>query len=379
MPEKKILVLGAGHVGSAIASDLKKNGHRVSSMDIDPEPLQILEGKGIETFQEDFTQKSTLFKHLKDTDLVIGAAPGRFGFRIMKNVIEAGKNMVDISFCPEDYMELDDLAVKNNVTLITDAGVAPGMCNMILGYHNARMEVRSYKCIVGGLPAKRIWPLEYKASWSPVDVIEEYTRPARFRSNGELITKPALSDAELVNLDPAGTLEEWNSDGLRSLLTTMPHIPNMVEKTLRYPGTLNYLKALRELGYFSDQEINIGNSKVRPVDLSAELLSRNWKREKGEKEFTIMQVIIEGKEDGKELKYRYDLYDEFDESTGTLSMARTTGFTATAAAEMVLRGMYDHKGVSPPEITTENEKNFLFILNYLSARKVNYRSEVFVT
>jgi len=376
---KKILVLGAGHVGSLIALDMKKNGHDVICIDIDYHPLKKLSVEGIETYQGDFTNKQCLGKYLEDADLVIGAAPGKFGYILMQNVIDAGKNMVDISFCPEDYMELHSLAVKKNVSLIADIGVAPGMCNIILGYYNARMQVESYKCLVGGLPEKREWPLEYKASWSPMDVIEEYTRPARLKINGNQVIKPALSDTELVELDPVGTLEEWNSDGLRSLLKTMPDIPNMVEKTLRYPGTVDYLKALRKLGYFSEKEIDIKGKKIRPVDLSAELLFRNWKRDEDEKEFTIMRVMIEGVKNNKHIRYIYDLYDEYDEESNYLSMARTTGYTCTAAAEMVLKGDYTKKGVSPPEYLGEKKKNFNFMIKYLSERKVTYtsRSEIF--
>jgi saccharopine dehydrogenase-like NADP-dependent oxidoreductase len=370
--KKNILVLGAGHVGSAIAIDLKNNGHNVFCMDLSPVSLEKLSGFSINTIQEDFTSKEALNKALHEMDLVIGAAPGNLGYALMQAVIEAGKNMVDISFCPEDYMELDNMARKQNVILVTDIGVAPGMSNVILGYHNARMNVESYKCLVGGLPVKREWPLEYKAAWSPKDVIEEYTRPARFRQNGKLVTRPALSDLELVNLDPVGTLEEWNSDGLRSLLQTMPDIPDMIEKTLRYPGTVDYLKALRELGYFSEEEIEVEGNKIKPVDLSAELLFRNWKRENNEKEFTIMQVVIEGTEKEQKVRYVYDLYDEWDEKTQTLSMARTTGYTCTAAAELVLKNSYNKKGVSPPEFLGENEADFNFIMDYLKERGVIY-------
>lgn len=372
MASKKILVLGAGHVGSLIAYDLRINGHDVSSMDINEKALDNLSEKGINTYHDDFTDRSVLLKKIKDMDLIVGATPGNLGFKIMKNVLKEGKNMVDISFCPEDYMELDSLARKNDCTLIPDIGVAPGMCNVILGHHNASMKVRSYKCMVGGLPVKREWPLEYKASWSPADVVEEYTRPARMKENGKIILKPALSDVELVNIDPVGSLEEFNSDGLRSLLLTMSDIPNMVEKTLRYPGTVEYLEVLKHLGYFSKEEIIIGDKKIKPADLSIKLLQKNWKREQGEKEFTIMRVIIKGTEHGKEVEYIYDLYDEYDEKTDTLSMSRTTGYTCTVAAEMILKGASE-KGVIPPEYLGKSEKNYEFIFDYLKKRNINYR------
>ncbi|MCF8380580.1 MAG: saccharopine dehydrogenase NADP-binding domain-containing protein [Bacteroidales bacterium] len=375
--KKNIVVLGAGLVGNAMAIDLHKSGHIVTTVDLDSVRLNFLEKKyGIKTINESFTHSESLKEIIKDADIVIGAAPGKYGFQVMKSVIEAGKNMVDISFCPEDFMELNDLAKEKGVTIIADIGVAPGMCNVILGYHDTQMEVNSYKCIVGGLPVKREWPLEYKASWSPVDVIEEYTRPARFKANGQIITKPALSDTELVDLNPVGTLEEWNSDGLRSLLNTMPHIPNLLEKTLRYPGTVEYLKVLRELGYFSEEEIVVNGNKIRPVDLTAELLFPRWKLEKGEKEFTIMQVVIEGMQKGKPAKYIYDLYDEYNAESDTFSMARTTGYTCTGAAELVLNGSFTEKGVNPPEFLGRKEDNFKFLLKHLKERGVVYRKEI---
>lgn len=374
---KNIFVLGAGLVGNAMAIDLKKSGHNVTSVDLDSKKLSFLKkSHNINIINEDFSDPEKLKKIIIDADLVVGAAPGEFGFRIMKAVIEAGKNMVDISFCPEDFMKLNDLAKEKGVTIVADIGVAPGMCNVILGHHNAQMEVNSYKCIVGGLPVKREWPLEYKASWSPIDVIEEYTRPARFKEHGQIVTKPALSDAELVDLDPVGTLEEWNSDGLRSLLDTMPHIPNMVEKTLRYPGSIDYLKVLRELGYFSTEEIEVAGKMIRPVDLSAKLLFPKWKLDKAEKEFTIMQVVIKGKENGENIEYRYDLYDEYEPNSDTFSMARTTGYTCTSVAELVLSRQYNNSGVNPPEYLGREEDNYKFILNYLSERDIIYRQKI---
>ncbi|MEX2370730.1 MAG: saccharopine dehydrogenase C-terminal domain-containing protein [Bacteroidales bacterium] len=371
---KKITVLGAGLVGSAIAADLKRGGFAVKSSDMNQSALDKLrEAHGVETVCDDFTDPEVLHGLVEDADLVVGAAPGAVGYDLMKQVILHGKNMVDISFCPEDYLDLDPLAREHGVTVVADMGVAPGMCNVILGYHNRQMDVHSYKCIVGGLPDKRSWPLEYKSSWSPIDCIEEYIRPARFMQRGKVITRPALSDAELVEFEEVGTLEEWNSDGLRSLLSTMAHIPDMVEKTLRYPGTINYLKALRELGYFSYEEVDVNGTMVRPIDLTASLLFPKWKLEKGEGEFTIMRVTIEGVHADREQKIQYDLYDRYDPESGTLSMARSTGYTCSGVATMLLNGMVDEKGVLAPEIAVYEEKNFTYLLNYLRERNVVYR------
>jgi saccharopine dehydrogenase-like NADP-dependent oxidoreductase len=369
----EIIVLGAGLVGNAMAIDLKQSGYNVTSADINKTALKKLaEQNEIDTVLCDLNNPAALTHLIKNAQLVVGAVPGAIGFNVLKTVIEVGKNIVDISFCPEDYFELDTLAKEKGVTAIVDMGVAPGMCNAILGYHDTQMQVESYKCIVGGLPLKREWPFEYKASWSPRDVIEEYTRPARLKENGNIITKPALSDMELVNVNPVGTLEEWNSDGLRSLLSTMPHIPDMVEKTLRYPGTMQYMKILKHAGFFSEKEIEVGNSLLKPVDVSAALLLPAWKLEEGEAEFTAMQVVIKGKKNGKSVSVKYNLYDVYNAESNTLSMARTTGYTCTGAAKLILEGTFTKKGIIAPEVLGADEASFKALIDHLADRNVVY-------
>ena len=244
----KIIVLGAGLVGNVMAKDLAKQ-HAVSCIDISEQALAPLKAHNIQTTRADLTDQNTLNNIIQDFDLVIGAVPGFMGYQMLKTVIEAGKNIVDISFFPEDPFGLDTLAKEKGVVAVMDCGVAPGMGNIILGHYDAQMQISDYECLVGGLPEVREWPYEYKAVFSPIDVIEEYIRPARYVQNSQLITKEALSDTELIEFEGVGTLESWNSDGLRSLIDTMPHIPNMIEKTLRYPGCVEYLKVLRESGF----------------------------------------------------------------------------------------------------------------------------------
>jgi len=369
---KKVVVLGAGLVGKAMAIDLSKN-FDVTSVDINEAALSELSNQGIKTQKADFSNTTILSALIQPFDLVVGAVPGFMGFETCKTVIEAGKNMVDISFFPEDPFLLDELAKKKNVTIVMDCGVAPGMGNIILGYHNQKMKIHSYECLVGGLPVVREWPYEYKAVFSPIDVIEEYTRPARYVQNGAVVVKEALSDAELIHFDEVGTLESWNSDGLRSLIKTMAHIPDMIEKTLRYPGCVEYLRVLRETGFFSYEEVDVNGVKIRPIDLTAKLLFPKWKLKPGEEEFTVMRIRMSGEEHGQPKKIQYNLYDRTEKSSGTLSMARTTGYTCTATVHLVLTGQYDRKGISPPEYLGEDEKNFKFILNYLKERGVEYK------
>jgi saccharopine dehydrogenase-like NADP-dependent oxidoreductase len=360
-----IIVLGAGLVGGVMAKDLAKQ-HNVTSVDISQKNLDKLEC--INTICADVANTVTLQNLIKDFDLVVGAVPGFMGYKMMKNVIEAGKNIVDISFYPEDPFGLDKLAKEKGVVAVMDCGVAPGMGNIIFGHHDLKMEISDYECLVGGLPEKREWPYEYQAVFSPIDVIEEYIRPARYVQNSQIITKEALSDTELIEFDEIGTLESWNSDGLRSLIKTMTHVPNMIEKTLRYPGCVEYLKVLRNSGFFSYEEVEINGTMMRPVDMTAKLLFRKWEMKKGDKDFTVMRIILKGLEDGKEVSYQYNLLDRFDNNT--ISMARTTGFTCTAVANLVVNREYERVGISPPEYLG---KYFEFVKNYLEERGVKYK------
>jgi len=236
-------------------------------------------------------------------------------------------------------------------------------------------ETESFACYVGGLPTVRHWPYEYKAPFSPIDVIEEYTRPARLRRNGIPVTLPALSEVELVDLPGVGTLEAFNTDGLRTLLATMS-TPTMVEKTLRYPGHAERMRMLRETGFFDASPLEIGGAKVRPLDLSAHLLFRAWRLEDGEEDLTAMRVVVDGRRDGRPVRHVFDLLDRYDPATRTSSMARTTGYTCTAMVRLVARGLYDRPGISPPELVGRAPGCFGFVMDQLEARGVVFRETV---
>lgn len=370
---KKVVVLGAGLVGRTIVIELSKD-YNVTAVDVNSDQLKNLSDKKINTLKVDLSSDSEIKKVVEDFDLVIGALPGFLGFKALKSIIEAKKNVVDISFFPEDPFLLDELAKQNSVTAIVDCGVSPGLSNIILGYHNKRMKVENYRCIVGGLPYKRDWPFEYKAYFSPVDVIEEYIRPARIVVDSKIIEKPALSEPEIINYKDIGDLEAFNTDGLRSLLKTM-NIPNMIEKTLRYPGHIELMKIFREVGFFSDKEIEVKEKSIRPIDLTAKLLFPFWSPEKGEQDFTILDVLIEGEVKDKKSSHRYFVFDSYDPKEHNSSMARTTGFTCCAVARYLPEHNYNRKGICPPEYLGEDDDFYNFVLSYLEKMGIKINHE----
>lgn len=373
-----IIVLGAGMVGSTMAIDMAKN-HSVTITDFNKIALDKALNKcpDLTAVQLDVTNKVLMQKTIKPFDLVICAVPGFLGFETLKAIIETKKNVIDISFFPENGLDLDTLAKEKNVTAIIDCGVAPGMSNLVLGYHNEHLKLTDFDCIVGGLPKVKKWPFNYKAPFSPVDVIEEYTRPARYVENGTVVVKEALSDCEFVEIDGVGTLESFNSDGLRSIIFTMPHIKNMKEKTLRYPKHVEYIQVLRESGFFSEEKIMVDGVAISPLEFSSNILFNEWKLGDAEEEMTVMRITLTGLDkNGDKKTIVYNLHDVFSNETQTSSMARTTGYTATAAANMFLDGLFDEKGVFPPELVGKHEVCFNYILNYLESRNVIYDSVI---
>ncbi len=371
----KVIVIGAGMVGSAMAIDMIKN-HEVTLTDINMAVLEATRSKvaDLQIKVLDVTNKKVLQQTIGPYDLVICAVPGFLGFETLKSIIEAKKNVVDISFFSENSLELDALAKEMQVTAIVDCGVAPGMDNIILGHYNELMKLTDFECLVGGLPKEKKWPFCYKAPFSPIDVIEEYTRPARYVENGYEVVREALTDCEYIHFNKIGTLESFNTDGLRSIIHTMPHIPNMKEKTLRYPGHVEYIRVLKASGFFNETSIEVKGTQVSPLDFTSKILFNEWKLGENEEEMTVMRITLKGENSkGQIEEVTYNLHDEYCHDTKTSSMSRTTGYTATAAANMFLEGLFSEKGVFPPELVGKHEVCFTYFLNYLKERNIHYK------
>lgn len=367
----QLTVLGAGLVGSAIARDLAQEvDWEITVADVDRRALDAVSALApVRTACVDLAHEGAIAASVSGCDLVVCAVPGSMGFRTLREVIAAGKDVVDISFFAQDAFLLDDLVRTNGVTAIVDCGVAPGLCNAVAGHVSTQLDrVERYVCYVGGLPQVRRWPYEYQAVFSPADVIEEYTRPARLVEHGRTVVRPALSEVELRDFPGVGTLEAFNTDGLRTLIRTLG-APHMVEKTLRYPGHANLMRVFRESGFFGELPIKVGGQWVRPLDVTSKLLFAQWKPE-NHRDLTVLQVIVEGYRDGRHYTYTYDLVDRYDEESETTSMARTTGYTCAIVARQVVTGLFDEVGICPPEFVGRTPGCYEHLVAELAARGI---------
>jgi lysine 6-dehydrogenase len=372
---KKVVVLGAGLVGGPIAKDLSAD-FEVIAADISSARLEELKSfRSVVTVETDLSNPDSIVGLLAGADFAINAVPGALGYKALETCIRARVNTVDIAFMPEDVLNLNELALQNKVCVISDMGVAPGMSNLLSGYAATLLEdYRKLEIYVGGLPKTRTWPWEYKAVFSPADVIEEYTRPARLVRNGKVVVLPALSESELIEMPVVGTLEAFNSDGLRSLIHTLD-VPEMVEKTCRYMGHAELMRILSHAGFFSSEEIKINNQQIKPLDLTSKLLFSQWKLEKGEHDLTVMKIIASGIKAGKNICIEWELFDEFDAVSGIHSMARTTGYAATAALRLMNAGLFMEPGVHVPEIIGRRKECVDFMLSEQEQRGIVYRQK----
>ncbi|MBK5255370.1 MAG: saccharopine dehydrogenase NADP-binding domain-containing protein [Vicinamibacteria bacterium] len=369
---KRVVVLGAGMIGSAMAQDLAaQSALEVHLADARPESLDRVQKKAVvRTHLVDLANPEALRALLKDFDLAIGALPSVLGLYSVKTSIEAGCNMVDISFMGEDARVLNELAKERGVVAVTDCGVAPGLTNMVASYAATRFDAyERLEMAVGGLPAVRTWPFHYKAGFAPWDVLEEYTRPARVVEDGRVVIKEAMSGLKLINVPGVGTVESFITDGLRSLVDTLK-VPFMEERTLRWPGHTELMKVFRETGFFSLEPIDVFGQRLRPRDVTAALLFPKWTFEEGEADITVMQVRASGIKDGAPKTLTFDFVDRFDPATGLRSMSRSTGFTATAVASLILDGTFTEPGVHAPEVLGSRSGLLDRVLDYLRARGI---------
>lgn len=369
------VVLGAGRVGALVARDLASDaGFDVVAIDRSDDALRALGDAGaIETRTADLADAGAIAREVAGADVVVGAVPGALGHAALAAVLQAGRPVVDIAFAPEDPLQLDALARKAGVTAVVDCGVAPGLSNWFAGRSCAGLEqTESIEILVGGLPFRRYWPYEYRSVFSPTDVVEEYTRPCRMREGGVEKVVPALSGVEPVGFARVGTLEAFNTDGLRTLLRTLD-VPTLTEKTMRWPGHAERMRMLRETGFFDERPRSFGGVNLAPRTMTEALLFEAWAPLDDDEEFTVLRVIATGRRDGRRRRQVWELFDRTDPESGATSMARTTGFPCAIVAGMVARGEWSRPGVHPPESLGQDAALTQRLLIELRARGVDVR------
>lgn len=376
----RAVVLGAGMVGAVVAADIAADDRfEVTIADRSDDHLARAAARcagRARTVVADLADPAVVKRLAGEADLVLGALASHIGYAALEAVIDAGTPYSDISFMAENALDHDAKATAAGVTCVVDIGVAPGMSNLLAGAAAHRMDqCDRIEIYVGGLPVERRWPFQYKAGFAPADVIEEYTRPSRIVERGQVVVRPALTEPELMDFPRIGTLEAVNTDGLRTLADTLD-VPNMVEKTLRYPGHYELMRVFRETGLFSKEPIEVGGQRVVPLEVTSALMFPKWTYEEGERDLTVMAVIAEGVLGGKPTRLRWDLYDEYDPEQKATSMSRTTAFPCAIVARLIHEGKITTPGVLPGERLGAMPGVLETVLEELGKRGVRYTETV---
>jgi lysine 6-dehydrogenase len=257
-----------------------------------------------------------------------------------------------VSFMVEDALQVDAEARQRGVTAVVDCGVAPGLTNMLVGCGASALERCTRVAVaIGGLPAQPRWPFNYKAGFSPRDVLEEYIRPVRMIEDGQIVERDALSDPESITFEGLGTFEAFNTDGLRTLLTSIV-AEQMSEKTIRYPGHAELMRVLKHLGLFSEQVVSLATNpqcKLKPIELTEQLLFPHWKFDEGEADLTVMRVTVEGESASGPIRRQWEMLDRYDPVRAVRSMSRVTAYSCTSVVRLMAEGTLEDSGVIPPE------------------------------
>jgi len=352
----RVLVLGCGRMGSAIALDMVQSDEvsKVVVGDFDEKKADQLAAKlksdKVLGQRVDVTDQKTTIKLMTNFDVAISAIPHGTNVLASMAAIEAGVHLVDLTFLEQQW-ELDTPAKEAGVTLIPDCGVAPGLANILAGHGVSLLdEVDEIHIICGGIPQKPVPPLGYRIVFSTYGLVDMYCEKSRIVRNGKVVEVDTLSGLEKIEFPGLGELEAFYTDGLSTLLRTMKgRIKNMDEKTARWPGHAEKIMAFRDTGFFDTQPIEVNGVKIVPRKVAVSILDKAL-RLGGEKDVTVLRVDVTGKKNGNNVEHSFVMVDFFDEERRVTSMARTTGYTAAIVGRMVARGDIQKRGVVPPEI-----------------------------
>jgi len=375
----KVVVLGAGLMGRALAWDLCRQDNIDSVVVADVSAARIKETKKIVDSKKatyeglDIENAAGLKKLLKGASLVFGAVSYQFNAKLTAACIAQGAHFIDLGgndAIVDKQFALSPKAKEKGVTIFPDCGLAPGLAG-ILGMHVFRQfdTCTNLHLRVGGLPQHPKPPLNYMLVFSVHGLINEYKEPVRVISKNKLEIVPGMSGLEELEFPkPYGTLEAfYTSGGVSTLVKTLAgKVRELDYKTIRYPGHQEKIQFLMDMGFFDEKKTSLG---VTPRDLTEALLSE--KLNLPDKDLILIRVWGEGTCGRKKAKISFRCIDLHDERSGLTAMMRMTAFPAAIIGNMILKGDIKVRGV----LRQEEHVPVPLLLKELTRRGIRFIEE----
>jgi len=351
-----ILVLGAGMMGRAITYDLHKHSklENIAIADKDKKTLQSAEKslnlKDVDYHKIDAGKIDQIKKQFKNYDIAVSALPYKFNYVLTKTAIETNTHFIDLggnNDIVKKERSLHKKAKNNNVTIIPDCGLAPGLVSVITRDIVEEMDEVDYvKIRVGGLPVKPEPPLNYQIVFSPYGLINEYVEDSMILNNSKIITKKSMTEIETIEFPkPFGKMEAFFTSGGCSTLpyTYKNKIKYLDYKTIRYPGHCEKFKAFLDIGFANEKKIKFGDQNFSPREVLAKLLMICLPT--SGRDVVLLKVLSRGKINNKMIHINYTMIDYCDSKNNISAMMRTTGYPASIIAQMISNGIIKERGV----------------------------------
>ena len=378
----RVSIFGSGLMGATIAQDLVRANEvdQVTVYDIDRRRLRALtqreRSSKLATRVHDVSNRGKTAGLLKKCDAGVGALPHGLSEHAIRSAISARVNFVDLIFGWQfRQAEINSTCKRKGITIIPACGLAPGLTNILAMQAAEQMEmVDEVHIKVGGIPQNPKPPLNYRIVFSFQAVLEEYLRKARTVKNRRLVDVPALSGLETINFPaPIGRCECFYTDGLSTLVQTIGNVREMDEKTIRWPGHAEQIRTLIECGLLEAKPIIYHNQSISPREFVSNTLSERLALGR-ERDLTLLRVEVSGKKNGKPTHHRYQMIDHYDRRHKITSMARTTAYPCSIAAQILASGRIQQKGLVPPEIAFKADLRDE-ILDYVGKRGMKIESK----
>jgi saccharopine dehydrogenase-like NADP-dependent oxidoreductase len=235
----KILLLGAGHIGLAIARRLHGSGeYQLTVADRAPQTLVPLQQLGLATMTLELDDTSRLREVLAAHDAVINALPYHMAIAMAEAARQTGTHYFDLTEDVHATRRIMQLAHDAPCAFMPQCGLAPGFVGMV-AHHLAQGvdDIVEIKMRVGALPQYPTNEIKYNLTWSVDGLVNEYCHPCEAIRDGVLQELQPLEGLEHFSIDGV-EYEAFNtSGGLGTLCTTLAgRTANLDYKSVRYPG-----------------------------------------------------------------------------------------------------------------------------------------------